>query len=215
LEEGTEWKPKTKIGQMVQNGNIRTIEEISEMGKPIKEVEIVETLLPNLQDKVLEIISVQRMTKNNRKQKFRVTVVVGDMAGHVGIGVGKNVEVKPAIEAGIRNAKMNIIPVELGCGSWECSCGTRHTLPLTSKAKCGSSQIILKPAPRGVGIVANKTAKSVLELAGLKDVWTFSRGRTRDVYNMAIATVKGLKSVSEIKNADLLRTSTSPNKQAQ
>ncbi|MCL5100528.1 MAG: 30S ribosomal protein S5, partial [Candidatus Marsarchaeota archaeon] len=87
MEEGTEWKPKTKIGQMVQNGNIRTIEEISEMGKPIKEVEIVETLLPNLQDKVLEIISVQRMTKNNRKQKFRVTVVVGDMAGHVGIGV--------------------------------------------------------------------------------------------------------------------------------
>ncbi len=189
---------------MVKAGTIRSIEEISAMGKTIKEVEIVDMLLPNLQDKVLEIISVQRMTKNNRKQKFRVTVVVGDKNGHVGLGVGKDVEVRPAIESGIRDAKKNMISVNLGCGSWECSCGTKHTLPLTIRSKCGSAQIILKPAPRGVGIVAGKTIKSMLELAGIADIWTYARGRTRDVYNVALATHKGLKAVSEIKNSEAL-----------
>ena len=199
------WVPKTKVGELVRSGAIKSIEEIFASGKTIKEVEIVDTLLPNLEDKVLEIISVQRMTKNNRKQKFRVTVAVGDRRGHMGVGVGKDVEVKPAIEAAIRDAKRRVITVKLGCGSWECSCGTPHTLPLRERAKIGSSEIILKPAPRGVGIVAADTASHVLELAGVKDVWTFSRGRTRDVYNTALATYTALKKVSEMKNSEALK----------
>ncbi len=204
-EHTASWKPKTKIGELVRNGSIKSIEEIFASGKTIKEVEVVDALLPNLEDKVLEIISVQRMTKNNRKQRFRVTVVVGDRNGHVGIGVGKDVEVKPAITTAIHDAKRRIITVRLGCGSWECSCGTTHTLPLTERAKCGSSEILLKPAPRGVGIVAADTVKSVLELAGVKDIWTFSRGRTRDVYNTALATYTVLKKLSEIKNSESLK----------
>ena len=66
-----------------------------------------------------------------------MTVVVGDKAGHVGIGVGKDVEVRPAIESARKDVKRNIISVRLGCGSWECDCGTKHTLPLTKHAKCG------------------------------------------------------------------------------
>ena len=200
-----EWKPRTRIGQMVKNGEIATIEQIFAYGKPIKEVEIIDSLLPQLEDKVIEIASVQRMTKNNRKQKYRATVVLGDRNGHIGIGVGKDVEVKPAIQTGIRNAKQNMISVSLGCGSWECNCGTKHTLPLTARAKCGSAEIILKPAPRGVGVAASATVRSVLELAGVKDMWTFARGRTRDKYNMALATFNALKSLNELKNVEAIK----------
>ncbi len=199
-----EWKPKTKIGLMVKNGEIKSIEEIFNMGKDIREVEIVDTLIPDIKDNVLEIASVQRMTKNNRKAKYRVTAVVGDGRGHVGIGVGKDVEVRPAIESAIRDAKKNIISIKLGCGSWECNCGTEHSLPLILKGKCGSAEVILKPAPRGVGVRAGKTVKTVIELAGIKDMWTFARGRTRDKYNMALAVYYALGSLSDIKNADAL-----------
>ncbi len=199
------WTPKTKLGIMVSEGKIKNIDEIFAMGKPIKEVGIVDSLIPNLEDKVLEIASVQRMTKNNRRQKFRVTVVVGDRAGHVGIGVGKDVEVRPAIDTAIRTAKKNIVSVKFGCGSWECNCGTPHSLPLTIRSKVGSSEVILKPAPRGVGIVAAETMYSVIELAGLKDVWTYSRGRTRDIYNVATATQKALKKISEIRNPEAVK----------
>ncbi len=199
------WEPKTKIGKMVKAGEIKSIEEIFAAGKPVKEVEIIDMLLPTLEDRVLEICSVQRMTKNNRKQKFRVTVVVGDKNGHLGLGAAKDVEVRPAIDTGIREAKKNMISVKLGCGSWECGCGTPHSLPVTQTAKCGSATIILKPAPKGVGIVASKTVKSVLELAGIKDVWTFSKGRTRDIYNMATATYKALEGLAELRNSEELK----------
>lgn len=204
-EELNAWVPRTKIGELVKNRQITSIEEIFAAGKPIKEVEIIETLLPNLQNKVLEIASVQRMTKNSRKQKYRVTAVVGDMNGHVGVGTAKDVEVKPAIASAIKNAKMKIIPVRFGCGSWECSCGTKHTLPLKTIGKCGSSEVVLKPAPRGVGIVANKVVRSVLLLSGLKDVWSFSRGRTRDIYNVAISTYKALYGINTIRNIESIK----------
>lgn len=204
--EKEEWIPKTKVGLAVKSGEIKSVEQIFADGKQIKEVGIIDTLLPEMKDNVLEIASVQRMTKNNRKQKYRVTAVVGDGNGHVGLGVGKDVEVKPAIESAINDAKRHIISIKLGCGSWECNCGTQHSLPLTISAKCGSSDVLLKPAPRGVGIVASKTVSTILTLAGIKDIWTFSRGRTRDKYNAALATYNALKKISEMKNTAALKT---------
>ncbi len=201
----TEWTPKTTIGKQVKSGQITSVEQIFESGKPIKEVQVIDMLLPNLEDKVIEIASVQRMTKNNRRQKYRATVIMGDRNGHVGIGVGKDVEAKPAIQTAIRNAKQNIISVNLGCGSWECNCGTKHTTPLSTRAKCGSAEIILRPAPRGVGLAASATVRSVLELAGVKDMWTFARGRTRDKYNMALATFNALKVLNEMKNVEMIK----------
>ena len=198
------WKPKTKMGELVKSGQIKSIEQIFESGKPIKEVEIVDALLPNLEERVLEVASVQRMTKNSRKQKYRATVIIGDKNGHIGIGVGKDVEVKPAISSAVKDAKKKIISVPFGCGSWECNCGLPHSLPIIVKGRCGTAEIILKPAPRGVGIVAGKTAKQVLELTGVKDLWSFSRGRTRDIYNMALATYRALKSLSEVKSPNKL-----------
>ncbi len=205
LVDLSSWEPKTEIGRMVKNKEITTLEQIFEMGKPIKEVEIIDVLFPGLSTKVLEIASVQRMTKNNRKQKYRVTAVVGDMNGHVGVGTAKDVEVKPAISSAIKDAKKNMVPVKLGCGSWECSCGTSHSLPLKVEGICGSSNVILKPAPRGVGIVANNVVKAVLELAGIKDIWSFSRGRTRDIYNTTLATYDAVNKINKIKNVAALK----------
>ena len=198
------WTPKTKLGEQVKSGKITSIEQIFASGKPIKEVQIIDALIPGIEDKIIETASVQRMTKDTRKQKYRTTVVIGDRNGHVGVGVGKAAEVKPSIEEAIKDAKMNIINVPLGCGSWECNCGTHHSLPIVLKAKVGTSYIILKPAPRGVGVVAGANAKVVLDLAGVKDVWTFARGRTRDIYNMALATYEALESLSKIKNSENL-----------
>lgn len=198
------WQPKTRMGSDVKGGKIVSIEQIFASGKPIKEVEIVEALLPNMESKVLEVASVQRMTKNKRRQKYRATVVVGDRHGHVGVGTSKDVEVRPAISAAIKDAKLKIISVLLGCGSWECNCGTSHSLPLRVTGKCGTSEITLKPAPRGVGVVANAVVKAVVELSGISDVWSFSRGRTRDIYNTAIATYEALGSITELKNMEAL-----------
>jgi small subunit ribosomal protein S5 len=194
------WQPKTSIGKRVKSHDITSIEQIFHEGKRIEEVEIVEALLPDLKNEVIEIISVQRMTKNNRKQKYRATVVVGDGKGHVGMGAGKDVEVRAAIDSGIKNAKVNIIPIIMGCGSWQCTCGTPHSLPLTVRGKCGSVEVILKPAPRGLGVVASEPVKKMLELAGVKDLWSFSRGRTRAKYNVLMATYRALMNIGDMKN---------------
>ncbi len=199
------WQPKTKLGKMVKEGRITSIEQIFALGKPIKEIEIVDALLPKLENQVLEIASVQRMTKDTRKQKYRITVVVGDRNGHVGVGVGKGIERKPTLEAAIKDAKLHIISIKLGCGSWECNCGMPHSLPIKTHGRCGSAEVHIKPAPRGVGIVAGPIAKAVLELAGVKDVWTFARGRTRDIYNTAMATYMALKKLTEMKNPEEIK----------
>jgi len=110
--------------------------------------------------------------------------------------------VRQAIEKAIIDAKLNIIPVRRGCGSWECLCNTPHSVPFKVKGKCGSVEIILIPAPKGVGLVAGETAKTVLRLAGIKDVWTRTRGETRTTINFAKATYYALKKTYAIKTPD-------------
>ncbi len=198
------WEPKTEIGKRVKNHEITSIEQIFHEGKNIEETEIVDALIPDLKNDVIEIASVQRMTKNNRKMKFRVTAIVGDGKGHIGVGSGKEAEVKAAIDRAIKNAKENIIPVIFGCGSWQCACGTSHSIPIIVRGKCGSVEVILKPAPRGLGVVASEPVRKMLELAGVKDLWTFSRGRTRAKYNTLIAVYRALRNESLMKNSALI-----------
>jgi small subunit ribosomal protein S5 len=198
------WEPRTEIGKRVKNKEITSIEQIFHEGKHIEETEIVDALIPDLKNEVIEIASVQRMTKNNRKAKYRVTAIVGDGRGHVGVGSGKEAEVKAAIDRAIKTAKGNIIPIIFGCGSWQCMCGTPHSLPIIVKGKCGSVEVILKPAPRGLGVVASGPIKKMLELAGVKDLWSFSRGRTRAKYNTLLAVYRALKSESSMKNTSMI-----------
>ncbi|MGC8537559.1 MAG: 30S ribosomal protein S5 [Candidatus Micrarchaeia archaeon] len=200
-----EWTPLTELGKKVKAHEITSIEQIFHSGKRIEEREIVDALLPNLKSEVIEIMSVQRMTKNNRKAKYRVTAVVGDQNGHVGVGAGKDIEVKAAIENAISNAKRNVIPIIFGCGSWQCQCGTSHSLPFTTTGKCGSVEVILKPAPRGLGIVASDPVRKMLVLAGVKDLWSFSRGRTRAKYNTLMAVYRALENINSMKNIETIK----------
>ncbi len=194
------WTPKTELGRDVKEKRVTSIEQVFHEGRRIEEPEIIEALLPDLNSEIIEIANVQRMTKNNRKMKYRATAVVGDGKGHVGVGAGKDVEVKAAIESAILDAKSNVIPIIMGCGSWQCLCGTKHSLPIKVTGRCGSVEVILKPAPRGLGIVANPPVKKMLELAGVKDAWEFSRGRTRAKYNTVLAVYRALGSINEMKN---------------
>jgi small subunit ribosomal protein S5 len=194
-EERPEWTPKTEIGRMVKSGQITSVEEIFAMGKQILEFEIVDHLYPNMTEETLSVSSTQRMTKNGRKAQFRAVVLVGDKNGHVGIGWGKSEEVKPAIESAVKCAKRCLIFVPIAStGSHQ-----KHTIPIKVVGKVGSVEVTLKPAPLGVGLAANDVVKKVLGAAGVKDVWSFSRGRTRNIYNSAMAVIDALSHLSSMR----------------
>ena len=193
------WTPKTEIGKKVKNKEITTLEEIYNLGKPILEPEIIDALLPELEAETLTVSPTQRTTDSGRKMSFRVVVVLGDKKGHVGIGVGKNDEVKPAIDYAMLDARKHMISVKNGCGSWECRCGAPHSLPREVAGKYGSTKVVLKPAPKGLGLAANAVVKKVLTIAGVKDIWSFSEGSTANVYNMAMATINALDSLNKMK----------------
>jgi len=198
----SEWKPRTRLGRLVASGEITSIDDALLSGLPLREPEIVDMLMPGLADEVLEVNMVQRMTDSGRRVKFRVTVVVGNSDGYVGVGQGKDVQVGPAIRKGIENAKLNLIKVRRGCGSWECACGTEHSVPFDVVGKCGSVRVKLLPAPQGLGIASAPTARKVLEMAGIKDVWTRTTGETRTTINFAKATFDALRKVNLMKTPD-------------
>jgi len=188
-----DWQPRTLTGRLVKEGKITSIDQIFRLNLPILEPEIVDFLLPGLEHEVIDVSIVQKMTDAGRITRFRAVVVVGNRSGYVGLGKGKARQFRFAIEKALRNAKLNIIPVRRGCGSWECTCGEPHSVPFMVRGKSGSVEVILKPAPKGTGLVAGDVAKTVLRLAGISDVWTFTKGETRTSYNFARATYLALR----------------------
>jgi small subunit ribosomal protein S5 len=195
-----EWIPKTRLGKLVYEGQVTTFDEALKSGLPIKESGLVSALLPNLEDEVLDINMVQRMTDSGRRVKFRTTVIVGNRDGYIGLGEGKDVQVGKAIQKGIGNAKLNLLKINRGCGSWECVCGQPHTVPYQVMGEAGSVRIVLMPAPRGLGIAAGNTAKKVMEMAGIKDIWTRTAGSTRTTLNFALATYNALLNTITVRS---------------
>jgi len=193
------WVPLTGLGKAVAAGELTSIDQVLESGRPIKEPEIVDAFLPDLEDEVLDIQMVQRMTDSGRRVKFRAVVVVGNRNGYIGFGQGKDVQVGDAIKKAIVDAKTNLIKVKRGCGSWECGCSTTHSIPMQVEGAAGSVRVTLKPAPQGIGLVTGEISKKVLELAGIRDAWTFSRGQTRTTINFAKATFNALKATNMIR----------------
>jgi small subunit ribosomal protein S5 len=187
------WVPKTLLGKQVMDGQISSIYEVYEEGYKIKEVQVVDALVPNLKDEVININLVQRQTDAGESSRFTALVVVGNENGLVGVGLGKAKRVRNAIEKGIRLAKLNLYPIRRGCGSWECDCGEGHTLPFKVKGKAGSVTVTLLPGPQGLGLVAGDTAKQVLKMAGVKDCWSKSIGKTTTTNSFAFATYEALK----------------------
>jgi small subunit ribosomal protein S5 len=188
-----EWKPRTETGRLVREGQITSIDEIFRAALPIREPEIVDILLPNLEEEVVDINLVQRQTDAGEKSRFRATVVVGNRDGYVGVGEGKAQEIGQAIRKAIVDAKLNVVPVRRGCGSWECRCHHSHSVPFKVEGKSGSVRVILIPAPRGTGLVAGDIAKVVLRLAGIQDVWSRTFGETRTASNFAKAVYDALR----------------------
>lgn len=193
------WVPRTELGKKVMNREITSIDEILDAGKKIFEPEIVDILLPGMHEEVMEIESTQRMTASGRKQQMKAVVILGNRNGYIAVGVGKATETSDAIAEAVRDSKKHLIRVPLGCGSWECGCGTNHSISQQVRGHNSSTEIIIKPAPRGVGLVAGEVSRKVLELAGVKDAWSFSRGRTRNVMNMVLATFDALDSLNKLK----------------
>ncbi len=198
--EEEEWIPQTRLGKLVQEGQITSMDEAIDSGLPLRESRIVDILLPNLEDEVLDINMVQRMTDSGRRVKFRATVIVGNGDGFVGLGQAKDNQVGPAIRKAIEDAKINLVRVKRGCGSWECACGLDHTVPSEVMGKAGSVIVVLMPAPRGLGLAAGGTARKVLEKAGIKDVWTRTEGTTRTTLNFAKATFNALQATGTVKH---------------
>jgi small subunit ribosomal protein S5 len=187
------WVPRTKVGKLVLEGKITSLKEIFDRNLPLLEPEIVDYLLPNLKYERIDAGLVQKMTDAGRRTRFRVIVVVGNEDGFVGVGLGKAKQYVEALNKAVRDAKLNIVPVRRGCGSWECRCGEPHSVPFTVVGKSGSVRVIIKPAPKGTGLVAGEVAKVVLRLAGIRDAWMDTFGETRTTVNFAKATVNALR----------------------
>src|SRR3989441_1284969 len=125
----SEWAPKTKLGRLVLAGELTTLGDAIRTGLPIREPEIVDILLPETEDEVLDVNMVQRMTDSGRRVNFVITCIVGNKDGFAGLGRARGREVGPSIRRAIDNAKLNMIEIKRGCGSWECGCMRAHSLP--------------------------------------------------------------------------------------
>lgn len=192
------WQPRTSIGRAVKEGQITKISQILRHGHPIKEPEIVDALVPNLEENILGVSLVQRMHKSGRRIKFRVVATVGNREGIVGVGIGSTGEIGSSIRKAMTAARVNVIEVVRGCGSWECGCGRPHSVPFEVSGESGSVNVTIKPAPRGLGVAAAETPKSILRMAGIKDAWTRSGGQTRTTINFALATLDAIKQASQM-----------------
>ena len=178
--------PVTKLGRLVKDGKIKSLEEIYLFSLPIKEYQIVDNFLPKLKDEVMKIMPVQKQTRAGQRTRFKAFVAIGDFDGHVGLGVKCAKEVATAIRGAIILAKLSVIPVRRGY--WGAQLGDPHTVPSKVSGKVGSVMCRLIPAPRGTGIVAAPASKRLLQLAGVQDCYTQSKGSTATMGNFLKAT---------------------------
>jgi small subunit ribosomal protein S2e len=200
-----EWVPCTKLGRLVKEGKIATIEDIYLNSLPIKEYQIIDQFFApgSLKDEVMKIHPVQKMTSAGQNNRFVCYVLVGDTNGHIGLGAKCAKEVATAIRGGIIAAKMQLIPVRRGY--WGGRIGNPHTVPMKVSGKCGSVRVRLVPAPRGSGVVGSPVCKKMMAFAGVADCFSASCGHTRSKGNFMKATFKALRSTYGYLTPDLWR----------
>ena len=121
-----DWVPKTRLGSLVMKGEITSMSAALKSGLPLRELEIVDMLLPDLEVEVIDVNMVQRMTDSGRRTKFRIVVVVGNKNGFVGLGQSKGKEVGMSIRKGVEKAKLNIINKEVKVGTVMVNIGVSH-----------------------------------------------------------------------------------------
>lgn len=186
------WIPKTDLGKKVATGEIKSMEEILENGYRIQEAGIIKKLLPDLKTEVVDVGMVQKMTPNGQSTRFKALVAAGNENGWLGVGSGKSQQMRIAIEKATNAAYLNVSPVKLGCGSWECRCDKQHSVPFKVRGRGGSVTIEILPAPRGLGLVAGGKIRNLLRLAGLKDAWTTAKGSTSTMNSTSKAILQCL-----------------------
>merc|ERR1719246_106078 len=205
-----DWTPKTKLGRLVAAKHIESLEEIYAHAIPIKEHQIVDTLISKqkadgtsvtLSDEVMKIISVQKQTKAGQRTRFKAIVAIGDHDGHVGLGIKVAKEVQIAIKGALVTAKLSLLPIRRGY--WGNKIGNVHTVPGKVTGKCGSVRCKLVPAPRGTGIVGAPVSKKLLQFAGIDDVYTSTTGHTRTPENFIKATFAALSETYRYLTPDL------------
>jgi small subunit ribosomal protein S2e len=197
-----EWIPFTKLGRLVKEGKIKTIEEIYLHSLPIKEAQIVDYFFGDkLKDEVMKIASVQKQTRAGQRTRFKAFVIIGDNNGHCGLGVKCSKEVATAIRGAITQAKLSLVPIRRGY--WGEMLGKVHTVPCKVTGKCGSVRVRLVPAPKGSGIVASPVPKKLLQFAGIEDVYTNSAGHTKTLGNFIKATFYALKKTYNFLTPDM------------
>ena len=151
-----------------------------------------------LEELVIEVKSVVKVTAGGRQRRFSATVVVGDRKGLVGIGIGKASEVPDAVKKAIQQANKNLIKVNLI---------DNRTIAHEVVGKSGAARVLIKPAPFGAGLISGGAVRAVLELAGVKDISSKSLG-ARTKLNMATATINALKSLKSVEHVCELRGKT-------
>lgn len=195
------WEPKTHLGRLVKSSSI-SLAEIFTYTLSIKEPEIVDYFLKDtLKEEVLCVKSVQKQTKAGQRTRIKALVCVGDGKCFVGIGSKTSRDAATAIRGAIQHAKCALIYVKQGY--WSSSVGATHTVPVTADGKAGSVRIRLIPAPKGTGLVAGNIPKIILRMAGIKDIYSKSKGQTCNTENFAKATVDALIKASNFYSPDL------------
>ena len=143
---------------------------------------IIDTNGMELEDKVVAIKRVTKVVKGGRNMRFAALVVVGDKKGHVGAGIGKAAEVPEAIRKAKEAATKHLIELPID---------ENGSIPHDFTGKFGSATVLMKRSPEGTGIIAGGPARSVLELAGFKNIRTKSLG-SNNKQNVVLATINGL-----------------------
>jgi len=208
------WTPKTKLGKQVKSGEITSIHEILNKGLKIIESEVVDFLVPGLRNDLMKIGQskgkfgggarrpfrrTQKKVREGARNTYTYLAIVGDGNGFIGIGKGSSRESRGARNRAVINAKRNIKYIARGCGDWECGCKTTHSLPFVTEGKSASVRVILKPAPKGTGLVLSDEGKKILELVGIKDAWSETHGESRTRMNYAYAVVDALANIKNTK----------------
>lgn len=201
-----DWVPKTELGKKVAAGEITSLDEIFDKGYHIFEPQIVDSLTSNMEEILAEFTKTTRMTRQGRNFLFRAAVLIGDKNGHVGIGIAKDRERYPAIKKATDQAKLNIIRVVRGSGSWEDTSTGTHSVPFKVEGKSSSVRVILLPAPKGIGLVVGNHIKDVLRLAGVQDVWSQTKGSTATKLNFVYAAVDALRQTTKMRMSEEVTT---------
>jgi small subunit ribosomal protein S5 len=210
----TKWNPRTQLGKEVLEGKYSSLADVVLSGKNIREAEITDYLEPNLRTEFVNVgqakgkfgggkrktsKATQKITREGGRMSFAMITLSGNGEGVVGIGYGKARETVPSREKSIRKAKQDFIVIRRGCGDWGCFCGGSHSIPFGVVGKSGSVTVKLMPAPKGTGLVVESELKKMLELAGIKDVWSKTYGSTKNKINLMKAGFDALKQLQKMK----------------